>query len=804
MKYLISLLLTFVGFCCLAQNSLSGKITDADNGETLVGASIFIAELRVGATSDTQGDFRIGKLPKGTFTVQVSFVAHKTMIAKVIISEETRQDFIMQNSANMLEEVIVSGSAVKTIIKESPIPISAISQLQLMRNSATNLIDAVAKSPGMSQVTTGAGLSKPIIRGLGFNRVITMHDGVRQEDNQWGEEHSIQIDEYSIDRYEIIRGAGSLMYGSDGLGGVMSVISPRPVEEGKIVGRVLTNYQSNHNLLGLSAQLGGNKNGFAWLFNTSTKSANNYRNANDGRVYSSNFADPINFNSVVGLNKKWGYSRIHVLRSYQKFNIIIGTRSNTGQFTTADILADGSITDRPVTDTELNTRDFIPYNSQRLINSKISWNNLINLNNGSSLTGIVSFAQNRRSEYGDVTRPLQAQLDLFLRTSYYDFRYNLAPINNWELNFGTNGMYQSLQNQGFQVLYPDYGLFDNGLFAFAKKNYDRLKISGGLRYDFRTLDIAKLYIDTDGNFQSTPQGPNSERFEGFENTYQNLSASLGLVYNLTNELAVRANVSRGFRAPTVPELSSNGVHAGTFRYEVGNIKAIPEVAVQGDLGLTYENKNWYAEMSIFQNSIQNYTYSERVQNKAGNDSLYGGDVPVFRYTQGTARLRGIEGTITYNPAKARWFALTQSYSVVFGDNLAAKSEAAKYLPFMPPPRWISQLKLTKSKIKSNLKNLYFNIDIEYNQSQDRFLADFNTETATPAYTLVHLGAGGDVVGSSKKTLFSVYFSANNIFDVAYQAHQSRLKYLDTNNATGRIGVFNMGRNLSLKVVVPIE
>jgi iron complex outermembrane receptor protein len=276
------------------------------------------------------------------------------------------------------------------------------------------------------------------------------------------------------------------------------------------------------------------------------------------------------------------------------------------------------------------------------------------------------------------------------------------------------------------------------------------------------------------------------------------------VYNLTEKLAFRANASRGFRAPTVPELSSNGVHAGTFRYEIGNIKAIPEVAIQGDLGLTYENKNWYAEVSIFQNSIQNYTYSERVQNKAGKDSLYDGNTPVFRYTQGTARLRGLEGTVTYNPAQARWFAITQSYSAVFGDNLAAKSESAQFLPFMPPPRWISQLKLTKNRIKTNFRNLYLNLDIEHNQRQNRFLAAFNTETATPAYTLIHLGTGGDVVNSSKKTLFSVYLSVNNIFDVAYQAHQSRLKYLDLNQATGRTGVFNMGRNVSLKVVVPIH
>ena len=796
------LLLIFSSLQSFSQNSITGKITHNDNSEGVVGAAIFIPELRVGATSDVNGDYKISKLPQGTFTVQVSYVSHRTVVQKVLIVGETTQNFVMDNSATQLEEVIVSGSATKTIIKESPIPITAISQVQLLRNSATNLIDAVAKSPGMSQVTTGAGLSKPIIRGLGFNRVITMHDGVRQEDNQWGEEHSIQIDEYSIDRYEIIRGAGSLMYGSDGLGGVLSVISPRPVEEGKIIGRVLSNYQTNHNLVAVSAQVAGNKNGFVWLLGASSKSSQNYRNANDGRVYSSNFSDPMNLNGFVGFNKKWGYSRIHFLRTFQQYNIIIGTRDTQGKFTTASILPNGDVVDRTVTNDELENRDFIPFNSQNLVNSKLSWNNLFNFKNGASLSAIVSYAQNRRAEYADVTRPLQAQLDLFLRTSYYDVRYNFVPINNWEINIGTNGMFQSLDNKGYQALYPNYTLFDNGLFAFAKKSYERLKISGGLRYDVRVLDIGKLYIDKDDAFQVITQGPNSERFSGINNTYQNVSASIGAVYNLTEKLAVRVNGSRGFRAPTVPELSSNGVHAGTFRYEIGNLKAIPEVAYQGDLGLTYENKSWYIDFSIFQNSIQNYTYSERVQNKSGRDSLFNGDIPVFRYTQGNARLRGLEGTVTYNPQSARWFSITQTYSAVFGDNLAAKSDEAKYLPFMPPPRWISQFKFTKDRYKNNLRNLYLTIDIEANQRQDRFLAAFNTETATSAYTLVNMSFGGDIVRKSKKTLCSVYFSANNIFDIAYQAHQSRLKYLDQNSATGRIGVFNMGRNISMKVVVP--
>lgn len=788
---------------CFAQHSLRGRVTHGESGEAVIGAAIYLPDLRLGATTDLEGTYRLTNLPAGTFTVQVSYISHKTLIKSVAVRDTTTQDFVMENSSQMLEEVIVSGAATKTIIRDSPVPIAAMSQLRLMQQSSTNLIDAVSKLPGMSQVTTGAGLSKPIIRGLGFNRVITMHDGIRQEDNQWGEEHSIQLDEYSIDRYEVIRGAGSLMYGSDGLGGVVTALSPRPVEEGKIRGRVLTNYQSNHGLFGASVQASGNHNGFVWLGTVSTKSAGNYQNRADGRVYGSNYADVLDLSGYVGLSKRWGYSRLHFLRTEQLFNIINGTRDSlSGRFTTASILRNREVVDRPVTNAELTSRAFPPFNSQRLVNAKLSLNNLFQFNNGGSLTANLSYARNIRDEFADIFRPNQAQLGLYLYTNYYDVRYNFPTRNNLEVTMGSNGMQQSLDNQGYQALYPNYTLFDNGEFIFAKKTLGKLKISGGVRFDVRLLNIGALYADAEGAFQVRSQGPNSLRFGGADKTYRNVSASLGGVYSLTEKLNVRVNASRGFRAPTVPELSSNGVHAGTFRYEIGKLNAVPEVAYQGDLGLTYESQNWYVDLSLFQNSIQNYMYSERVLNRAGTDSLFQGNIPVFRYTQGDARLQGLEGVITYNPALARWFSLTQTYSSVFGRNLSATAADAQYLPFMPAPRWVTQVRLTRDRINNRFRNLYATVDVEATQRQDRFLAASNTETATPGYTLVHVGAGGDITGNRKQTLFSVYFSTTNLFDAIYQSHQSRLKYLDLNRTTGRVGVFNMGRNVSLKLVVP--
>ncbi|MBB6005028.1 TonB-dependent receptor [Arcicella rosea] len=792
--------------CCFSltksfgQNIISGKVLLNETNEAIIGANIYIPELRTGTSTDVNGFYQIKNLPKGEFTLQVSYVSLKTITKKVSVKNATKQDFEMENSATSLEEVVITGAGIKTLVKESPVPIAALSRTQWLQSTSTNLVDAIVKLPGVSQIMTGPTLSKPIIRGLGFNRVITVHDGVRQEDNQWGEEHSLHIDEFSIERYEIIRGAGSLMYGSDGLGGVISVISPTPTESEKINGSVLYNYQTNNGLHGFSANLGGNKNGFVWTSRFSHKNAGNYQNAFDGLVNGSKFQE-LNYSGMIGLNKKWGFSRIYFSKFGQDINIIDGLRDAEGHFT-KQVLLDGQSKTLRVTEQELKNPSINPSNSQSLSNYKVSWNNFLMLGK-SSLSLNLAYSQNHRREYGNVLKPFEADLYFYLQTLYYDARFNFPEKNNLEVTIGTNGMAQTMNNRGNETLYPNFNLFDNGVFVFSKKKFNQLIMSGGLRFDIRQLDIHKLYIDSEGKFQTQPSTNTSERFAGFNKTFQNATGSFGAVYKINDLLSVKTNIARGFRAPSVPEISSNGEHAGTFRYEIGNINQQSEVSLQNDFGFTFENSSLYIDVNLFSNRINHYTFSERVQNISGKDSIIN-DVPVFRYQQGNARLLGLEAVVTYNPASARWFSFTQSFSSVNGVNLSAKNDSAKYLPFMPPPRWLSNVKLTKNTLGNHLRNTYFSVELEHNQQQNNALLAYNTETKTPAYSLVNIGTGATITNLKKKALFSVYLNVNNLLDNTYQSHQSRLKYLDVNQTTGRQGVYNMGRNISVKVLVPIN
>lgn len=792
-----------------AQCLLSGRVTDQTTRQPLTGVTIYLPNLKKGTATDTLGQFRVVDIPAGTYRLEIRLLGYKTQTRPVRLpAGETTIDILLESEAAQLQEVVVTGLTTGSTVKDSPVPIMTYNKIQWLQNSSTNLVDAVGKLPGMSQITTGVGLSKPVIRGLGFNRVITVHDGVRQEDNQWGEEHALQIDEYSIERYEIIKGSGSLLYGSDGLGGVMSLLSARPPEAGVLRGQLLSNYQTNNGLVGLSGVVeGSSQKGLFGRVRVSSKSAGNYRNAYDGRVYGSAYRE-FDLNGTVGISRKWGYSQLYLSSWHQDINIVTGERDPSGRFLKLVQVAADSEALAPVADAELRSRTIELANYQNLNHLKASWNTFAKVGRG-NLSVIVSYSQNRRQEFASTLTPGQPALYFYLQNVFYDLKYYLGGRRGWDFTLGGNGLHQYNQNRGLQVLYPGYRSWDNGLFAFAQRKTDRLTINGGLRMDMRQMRINRLYASRDGAFSETPVIDGQVRFAGLNKTYANPTASFGATYNLSERWIIKANLGRGFRAPATSELSANGEHAGTFRYEIGSPDLRSETSWQGDLGINYESPDVSITASLFQNRISNYTYSEKVLDRFGRDSIVDPARPIltYRYAQGNAVLFGGEGQIALNPRAARWFHATASYSLVRSRNRSATSDSARHLPFLPPPRIIAQVKLTRDALGTHWRKLYALLEVEHNERQNQALLAYNTETPTPGYTLVNVGAGCDVVtgsGSARpgRTLFSVYLTLQNAFDVAYQSHQNRLKYFGVNEATGRAGVFNMGRNLSLKVVVP--
>jgi len=268
---------------------------------------------------------------------------------------------------------------------------------------------------------------------------------------------------------------------------------------------------------------------------------------------------------------------------------------------------------------------------------------------------------------------------------------------------------------------------------------------------------------------------------------------------------LRANISQGFRAPNMSELGSNGEHEGTARYEVGATGLKPERSWQADLGFDYNGKLLSAQVALFANRINNYIFLQRMAQADGSPQTVvaedGNEVAVYSYRAGDARLLGFEASADFHPIHQLHFENT--FSMVDAQLLHQSSEM-KYLPLTPAPKWSSELKYELFHDMRTITNSYVAVELECHLRQSHYFRAYGTETSTPSYTLVNFSAGTDVLSHGGRRVASLYVSVNNLFDRGYQDHLSRLKYMDENALTGRCGVYNMGRNIALRVVVPID
>ena len=784
---------------------LTGRVTDAATGESLPGATVLFDDLKQGAATGADGTFRFGNLPRGRFTVQIRFLGYNTVTQTVDTGAGQPLEVKLTVAATEIGQVVVTGVSQATELRRSPVPTAVVDRTRLNQTSASNIIDAIAHTPGVSQITTGAAISKPVVRGLSSNRVVTLNNGAKQEGQQWGDEHGIEIDEFSIDRAEIIKGPGSLLYGSDALAGVINFVAPDPVAEGRIKGLATASYQTNNHQQGYSVQNAGNLNGLNWLVRGTRKVAGAYRNRHDDRVYNSGFNE-LDANGYVGLNKSWGYSHLTFSTFNQRVGLTEGARDEQGRFTKdvpagRDRAGADSTTAVPVPAAEL--RGYGLAVPQQLVNHLRfgTDNNFILGENGARLAVQASYQQNLRREYGNVFDPAETSLYFQLRTVDYALRYFLPERNGWNLTLGTSGLHQQNRNLGVEFLIPAYKVNEGGVFGVVKKTIGSLDISGGLRYDVRRIAADRLLLD--GNERPSTDPTADPKFPGFRSTFRNYSGSLGAAYNLNEKLTVKGNLSRGFRAPNIAELGSNGIHEGTIRYEIGQANLAAETSLQLDAGVSYVTDHVRFSVDAFTNNIDNYIFTRRLLTPSGADSVSAEGDGVFRYEQGQARLYGGEVSLDFHPHPLDWLHFENSFSLVRAQQLDVES-AQRYLPFIPADRLQSELRANFRRQGKRITNPYARVQLEHTFAQNRFFSAFDTETATPGYTLINAGLGTDVANAQGRTLFSLFLTANNLFDVGYQSHLSRLKYADYNAANGRTGVFNQGRNVSVRLVVPLD
>ena len=812
LKY-IFIFFFFLNFSATAKmpgnNSLNGTVKDT-KGQPLEGVVVEIPDLKVGAVTDSNGYYVISNLPNGRFIVIASQISFSKTTISITVSGTTHQDFTLNESAVESKEVVITGQSKATEINRSPIPVVAINSKFLQENISTNIIDALVSVPGVAAVTTGPNVSKPFIRGLGYNRVLTLYDGMRQEGQQWGDEHGIEVDEYGVDRVELVKGPASLIYGSDALAGVVNLIPTPPAPDGKVIGSFTGEYQNNNNLIGGSGMMSGNNNGFYWLARVSHKQAMDYQDPIDGRVYASNYNET-DASASFGLNRKWGTSHLDLAAFSDLQAIPDGSRdSATRQFTKQITELDNF---RPVvTNQELNTYA-IPALHQHIQHYRAMLSNNFNVLNG-LLAVNVGFERSIRQEFSHPEYTSTPGLDLQLNTYTYDVKYYFHAIAGWEISAGVNGMYQTNDvTKGTDFVIPSYQQFDIGPFAVFKKTIGKLDIAGGVRFDSRTFHNDALYADT-ANALPYVVGSNfpgaDNIFSNYSHTFSGMTYSLGLAYIFSKQFALKANIARGFRAPNIAEISANGVHPGTNIYQIGNPNLKPEFSLQEDIGFEFSSKHITANVSVFNNSISNYIFNQKLLNANGTDSMKVPPNETFMFTSSNARLYGGEASLDIHPHPLDWLHFENTISLVYALNEGGPgvkiTDSNRYLPFIPPVHGTSELRASFKHPAKYLQNTFIKVQVVMYATQNRVYLTDNTETRTPGYTLVNAGLGGDITNHKGKTMFNISVFGNNLFDVAYQDHLSRLKYFEfyPNDPRGHSGIYNMGRNVGVKLSIPID
>ena len=765
--------------------TIRGQVLDED--EALSAISLHINGTNYATKTNEDGFYEFVNLPAKSYTLVFSGLGYQRLEKTALLTENQVLvvNAVLAKHHSNLDEVVVTGMSRSTVLRKSPVPIAVLSKRTMDQQVSSNLIDAIVKGiPGVTAVTTGPNISKPFIRGLGYNRVLTLFDGLRQEGQQWGDEHGIEIDPYGISRVEVVKGPASLTYGSDAVAGVINMIPDQnALPEGMLKGDFTSEYQHNNGMFGNSLGLALHKNGWRYAARGSGKIAHSYRNQVDGLVYGTAFQE-YNLSASAAIHKNWGRSKIAVNYYNNLQEIPDGSRDSLSRRFTKQVLDEGDdLKNRPiVSENELKSYNIIPLH-QHIQHYRVYNSGQYKLGN-SLLDVLVGGQQSVRREFNHPTTPGQPGLYLVLNTLNFDTKYHFPEFNGIQSTLGLSGMYQTNRNKdATDYPIPNYDLFDVGAFFFAKKSFGKLDLSAGLRVDDRKVDWNDF-----------------AQFTAFDKRYQGFSGSAGFTYNLTERILFKANIARGYRAPNITEIGSNGLDPGAHIVYLGNRTFVPEFNLQQDIGLMAYLKNMDLSLELFNNNIQNYIYQARLTDEHGEPVVVVPGNLTYQYKQSAARLYGLEASVNLHPSAAPWFNLNNSVSYVIGKT------NGRHLPLLPPLQLRSELKFAAQTHKNSVfSKPYVKFEANYHADKNRFYALDDTETFTDGYTLFSAGLGTGLKNKQQKTFLEVFIQGENLFDINYQSHLNRLKYFEyfQSSPNGRSGIYNMGRNFSVKVIVPI-
>lgn len=729
MKYLYTLALVLVSTLALAQQKIVGKITN-ESGTPLPFVSLHLVENNDYTETDADGNYQLESVPKGNITLVVYLFGYEQQTLKFNSSDVQEQNFILKEKEQHLDEVIVS-TAFNKIQSQNVMKVSHETMDNLKKNGSVSLMDGLTAIPGVSQISTGTSIGKPVIRGLSSNRVLTYAQGVRLENQQFGEEHGLGLSASGIESVEVIKGPASLLYGSDAIGGVLYFNPEKYASSNSTKGNIFQQLASNTQGTNTSFGIKSSPNNWKFLLRANYNSQADYKIPSGDRI--------INTRSIEkDLKYGIGYANSHfstdIRYNYNQLNLGL-----------------------PEEDIENSGFRSPLYPKQDIDNHILSLNQKVYFKN-SKLEADLGYTFNNRKELEDID---EIALHMKLKTGNYNIKYYLPKWNKLETIIGVQGMHQTNSNFGEEMLIPDATVNDFGSFITSNYEWNTNVLQAGIRFDNR-------------NISTSNHGTLGEEgyFEAIDKKFNSFNFALGYKTNITEKIISRINLASGFRAPNLSELTSNGVHEGSNRYEIGNQNLKNEQNFQADLNLEYQSEHFEYFINGFYNHINNYIFISPTGTVLDDNFVY-------EYLQNNATLYGGETGIHLHPHPIDWLHFTSSYELVIG-----KQKGGDYLPLIPANQWKNTVR-GEFELGKWFQKAFANLQVSYTFDQNN-ISSF--ETKTNDYTLVNLGVGGTV--KLQKMKFDVSLNAKNLLDKTYVNHLSRLK---------SDGIPNMGRNIVLGI-----
>lgn len=677
-----------------------------------------------------------------------------------------------------LEEVTVTATAHRHTSTNSSQSSVFIDGTQLQQQLQSSLSMSLNRTAGIQASGIGSAQSKPMVRGMGFNRLAVLHEGIRHEGQQWGDDHGLEIDQFSIDRIEIIKGPAALLYGSDAVAGALLLSSAaRPQQQ--FAGRARLFTRTNNLLIGASALLEGKQESFYWRVNATYQDYADYQVPTDSIEYYS-YRIPLHNRTMRNTAGREADGSITLGYAGYRFHSclrIFETYSESGFFANAhglevrlsDIDYDRSRRDIDLPRQSVNHLKVLSHS----VYTKDRWDIDINL----------AWQHNLRQELSEaVSHGYMPQPDNTLErafskhTATANIKAHLHVGEQHIMQFGVNSELQHNRRSGWGFIVPDFETYSAGVYASERWDMNnKLALNAGIRYDYAHTDIHD-YRD----WYTTPvDGTNIYilRSKALNRDFHSFTWSVGTNYT-DNHWLIKANIGKGFRVPIAKELGADGINYHIFRHEQGNAELQPEQSYQTDMAIGWENKYFSCQAEPYFNWFPNYIYLNPT-------STYKEGLQVYQYTQAEVMRTGFEAQVSIHPWSHLDINMQAEY--LFARQMSGDKKGYG-LPFTPPWRLLPELHFKWvakpfSDKTNTLSNGFFAINTVICGSQYDIVPP---EKPTNGWWTLNMRASQKF--ALEKCALSLIISADNILNTKYYDHTSYYRLIDVPEAGWNLSV----------------